>query len=255
MSSQTENNPIFEIPASAAYVIKNAEHIAILTGAGISAESGVPTFRGTNGIWSKFKPEELARMDAFLANPELVWEWYQHRRDILANVKPNPAHFALAEWERKAPKFVIATQNVDGLHRIAGSKNVLELHGNIRINKCLRCSHEWPDEDLSFEGKIPMCPCGGMLRPGVVWFGEMLPQDVLEAAFLAAQKCDLFLTIGTSSVVYPAASLPEIAKESGAKVIEVNVEETPFTKWADYHFRGLAGAILPKIVDIIEVSN
>ncbi|MBU0508868.1 NAD-dependent deacylase [bacterium] len=232
--------------------IKNASHICVLTGAGISAESGVATFRGKEGLWSKFKPQELANMDAFMANPDLVWEWYQHRRDILTTVKPNPGHMALARWEELAPKFTLVTQNVDGLHLMAGSRNVLELHGNIRINRCNRCGSESSMEEITFAGKVPMCPCGGMLRPGVVWFGEMLPPGVFEAAAEASQRCDLFLTIGTSAVVYPAASLPEIALSRGIPVIEVNMEETPLSGSVTYHLLGPAGTILPELVEIFE---
>ncbi len=230
-------------------LIEKAESITVLTGAGISAESGISTFRAKDGLWSKFKPEELANVEAFLANPERVWEWYQHRRDILATAKPNPGHYALAEWEKLAPKFTLATQNVDGLHRVAGSQNILELHGNIRINRCQQCGTENTDETLVFKGKVPNCErCGGMLRPGVVWFGEYLPEHELQAAFAAAESCDLLLTVGTSSQVYPAAALPEIARAAGAAVIEVNIEETPFTFLATRHLRGPAGEILPELV-------
>jgi NAD-dependent deacetylase len=229
--------------------IENAESVAVLTGAGISAESGISTFRGKDGLWSRFKPEELANVNAFLANPVMVWEWYQHRRDVLATARPNAGHYALAEWETLTPRFSLITQNVDGLHRLAGSKNVLELHGNIRINRCQQCGAESTDETLVFRGQVPTCVlCGGMLRPGVVWFGEYLPEKELQAAFRAAEQCDLLLTIGTSSQVYPAAALPEIARNAGAAVIEVNIEETPFTILATRHLRGEAGTILPMLV-------
>ena len=237
-------------------LIENAESITVLTGAGISAESGISTFRGKDGLWSKFKPEELANVRAFLANPEMVWEWYQHRRDVLAAAKPNPGHYALAEWEGLADQFVLATQNVDGLHRLAGSKNVLELHGNIRINRCQECGSESSDESITFSGRVPMCrSCGGMLRPGVVWFGEYLPERELRAAFRAAEQCDLCVTVGTSSLVYPVASLPEIARGAGAAVIEVNIEETPFTALATCHLRSTAGSILPELVALYRQSH
>jgi NAD-dependent deacetylase len=229
-------------------IFVNSTNICILTGAGISAESGIPTFRGQGGLWSKFKPEELAQIDAFLANPRLVWEWYQHRRDVLTNVKPNAAHFALADWERYSNNFTLITQNVDGLHQAAGSKNVLELHGNIRVNRCQRCGLESTMDEISYDGEIPLCGCGGMLRPGVVWFGETLPEDTLAKALHAAECCDLFVSIGTSAVVYPAASLPEIALERRVPVIEVNSAETPFTPVATYHLRGFAGQIVPQLV-------
>ena len=231
-------------------LFNNANFVAILTGAGVSAESGISTFRGAGGIWSKFKPEELANVEAFLSNPIMVWEWYQHRRDILADAHPNAGHMALAEWESIAPRFTLITQNVDGLHRMAGSQNVLELHGNIRINRCHNCGRESEEETVKFSGRVPICPaCGGMLRPGVVWFGESLPRRELDEAFRAAETCDVFLSVGTSTVVYPAASLPEIARSAGARVIEVNTEETPFTPLASLHLRGTAGAILPRLVN------
>lgn len=230
--------------------IKNASHICVLTGAGISAESGVATFRGKEGLWSKFKPEELASMEAFMANPNLVWEWYQHRRDILTKVKPNAGHHALARWETLAKSFTLVTQNVDGLHGEAGSRNVLELHGNIRINRCNSCGKGTSMEEVTFAGSVPVCECGGILRPGVVWFGEMLPHGVFEAAARAAQTCNLFLSIGTSSVVYPAASLPEIALDRGVPVIEINTEETPLSRRVTHHVCELAGTALPKLLEI-----
>ena len=245
-----------ELARSIVQVIENASSIAVLTGAGISAESGVATFRGKEGLWSKFRPEELANVKAFLSNPEMVWEWYQHRRDVLATVKPNPAHHALAEWESLAASFTLATQNVDGLHRMAGSHNILELHGNIRTNRCQTCGKESADETLNFTAQVPICAsCAGLLRPAVVWFGEYLPERELQAAFDAARHCDLFLSIGTSSQVYPAAALPEIALEAGAAVIEVNIEETPLTVLATCHLRGLAGKILPELVALYRQSH
>jgi NAD-dependent deacetylase len=239
------------LPQDISQVIETAEIITVLTGAGISAESGVATFRGKEGLWSRFKPEELASMQAFLANPEMVWEWYQHRRNLLADARPNPGHVALAEWETLASRFTLITQNVDGLHRLAGSKNILELHGNIRVNRCQTCGHETSDESVTFAGRVPICAdCGGMLRPAVVWFGEYLPEQELTEAFRAAEHCDLFLTIGTSAQVYPAGSLPEIARTSGATVLEINTEETPFTAQASFHVRGRSGAVLPELVAI-----
>jgi NAD-dependent deacetylase len=229
--------------------IGNYDNIAVLTGAGISAESGIATFRGKDGLWSRFRPEELASVQAFLANPERVWDWYQHRRNVLAEAQPNAGHVALAEWEKAAPQFTLITQNVDGLHRLAGSQHVLELHGNIRINRCQMCGLESSDESVTFTRHVPLCKfCGGMLRPGVVWFGESLPEHELEEAFRATEYCDLFVTIGTSAQVYPAASLPEMARARGATVIEVNTEETAFTSLATNHLRGTAGTILPELV-------
>ncbi len=171
-------------------------------------------------------------MAGFIANPELVWEWYNYRRSVLSTAKPNAAHLALAEWGDSCPGFVLVTQNVDGLHQLAGQKTVHELHGNIRVNRCLRCNQEVTDELLDTSNGIPYCPCGGAYRPGVVWFGEMLPERTLQQAFAAAEACDLFLTIGTSAIVYPAASLPEIAAGCGAQTIEVNLEPTQFSSRA-----------------------
>lgn len=232
--------------------LADAKRIAVLTGAGISAESGLATFRGESGIWSKLRPEELANMDAFLRNPERVWEWYQYRRDVLDSAKPNPGHLALAEWEQLCSEFSLITQNVDGLHQAAGSKNVIELHGNLQVNRCQRCGSESDVRDIRFEGKVPTCDCGGMLRPGVVWFGEMLPEAAIMNAFIAAESCDLFIAVGTSAVVYPAAMLPAEAKKHRAIVLEINPEPTPITQWADFSIQENAGSILPNIVNAIK---
>lgn len=223
--------------------------VAVLTGAGISAESGVPTFRGEKGLWRKFRPEELANVDAFMANPDLVWGWYQHRREIINGVEPNPGHHALARLEKKTSDFSLITQNVDGLHRRSGSENILELHGNIQRNKCIRCGKMYdqlPDEDLE---SVPECECGGKIRPDVVWFGEMLPQDVIRRAFEAAERSVLFFSIGTSALVQPAASLPIAAKRSGAYLVEINVEPTMLTSLTDEFFEGKSGEILPAIIE------
>jgi NAD-dependent deacetylase len=228
-----------------------ASRVTILTGAGISAESGLATFRGSGGIWSRFKPEELANMDAFMRNPERVWEWYQYRRDVLDSAVPNSAHISLAVWEKHCTGFTLVTQNVDGLHQRAGSRNVVELHGNLQTNRCMDCGADSHEIDIRFEGKIPRCACGGMLRPGVVWFGEMLPELEIRKAFQAAEACDLFLVIGTSAVVYPAASLPEIAHEAGTTVIEINSEPTSISRWADHSLRHNAGDVLPLLVEAV----
>ncbi len=235
--------------------ITAANHVAVLTGAGISAESGVPTFRGENGLWKKFRPEELANFDAFMRNPELVWEWYTFRKRIISSIDPNPGHYALAKMESQFPKFTLITQNVDGLHLRAGSQNILELHGNLMRNRCLKCETIVQSVELEFEGSVPKCECGGMLRPDVVWFGEMLPQDVIQAAFLAAETCDVFLCLGTSAVVHPAASLPMIAKQHGAYLIEINPETTPLTAIADENINGPTGEIMPAIWDRITAND
>jgi NAD-dependent deacetylase len=229
--------------------LRAAGRVAALTGAGISAESGVPTFRDAQtGLWASFKPEELATPEAFLRNPKLVWEWYAERRAWVAKVAPNPGHHALAELERRVPEFLLATQNVDGLHQRAGSKRLVELHGNITRAKCFDGDFvvdEWKDT-----GEVPpRCPrCGGLLRPDVVWFNEMLPTGAFEKALEAAQQCEVFCSIGTSALVYPAASLPQEALNAGAVVVEVNPEETPLTPRATHFLRGPAGRVLPALM-------
>jgi NAD-dependent deacetylase len=231
----------------------NTESICVLTGAGISAESGVETFRGSNGLWSKLKPEELADFNAFMRNPELVWEWYNYRKKIIHNVKPNPAHFALAHLQELVKDFTLITQNIDNLHIRAGSKNVLELHGNIERSYCIDCGKFVADVEVSLENKVPHCQfCNGIIRPDIVWFGEMLPEGVFEAATEAANQCELFLTIGTSAVVYPAASLPLIARENGAYVVEINMERTEISHSVNETLLGKAGEILPQLVKMKE---
>jgi NAD-dependent deacetylase len=233
-------------------LLEHATSVAVLTGAGISAESGIPTFRDAmTGLWENFRPEELATPQAFEANPKLVWDWYAWRRGIVAKARPNAGHRALVEIERRCRErdvdFTLVTQNVDGLHRTAGSGHVVELHGNIRRVKCFDRHHpveSWPEGD-----EVPTCPrCGSLLRPDVVWFGESLPPEALAAAVAAARACDVFLCVGTSTVVEPAASLPFMARESGARVIEVNPQPTPLTRQAAVSLRGSAGEILPLLV-------
>ena len=231
-------------------VLKDAGSVAVSTGAGVSAESGVPTFRGEDGLWKKFRAEELATFEAFQANPDLVWEWYQYRREIINKIKPNPGHHAIAELSNLIDKFQLITQNVDGLHRAAGSEDIIELHGNIKRNRCLECGDINYDEE--FDQFPPLCQCGGRLRPDVVWFGELLPAGALEKAYEAARGCDLFFTVGTSGVVQPAASLPPTARQHGAFVVEINIEPTELTFIVDQHFRGKSGEVLPAIVDKIK---
>ncbi|MFH0883843.1 MAG: NAD-dependent deacylase [bacterium] len=232
----------------------DSKSICVLTGAGVSKESGVPTFRDEDGLWNKFRPEELANVQAFLSNPKLVWEWYDWRRKLMAEVSPNPGHKALAELELLFTHFVLITQNVDNLHREAGSRDIIELHGNIRRNKCFDChvvfetdSSESNDEFTS--GELPKClVCGGRLRPDVVWFGENLPEEALNRAWSESERCDIFFSIGTSAVVYPAAALPQVAKSSGAFLVEINPKPTELSSLADIVFQGASGEILPKIV-------
>lgn len=231
--------------------IPGVRSVCVLTGAGISAESGVPTFRGNDGLWKKFRPEELANVQAFMRNPELVWEWYAYRRRLIAEVKPHAGHRALVEIERRVSDFTLVTQNVDGLHADAGSRHILELHGNIRRNICLSCSAEAPQDLPVSDSHVPTCPsCGGLIRPGVVWFGEMLPMMVFAEAERAAKRCDLFLSIGTSTVVYPAASLAFTAKTHGAFVAEINPESTDLTPHADVVLRTPASVGVPAIAEL-----
>jgi len=222
--------------------------VAILTGAGISAESGVPTFRGAGGLWKNYKPEELATPEAFAKDPRLVWEWYNWRRELIAKALPNPGHRALVELEKRKPRFTLITQNVDGLHDRAGSGKILRLHGDIWRMKCTACGSNWPDRRVSLPKIPPHCACGGLARPGVVWFGEPLPDGMMKEAEHAASSAQVFLVIGTSAVVVPAASLVPYAKKAGAKVVEINTEETAATAIVDCALRGPAGELLPQLV-------
>lgn len=243
--------PNAAIPESLIAALRAARGVAVLTGAGISAESGVPTFRDAQtGLWAKYDPHELATPEAFRRNPKLVWEWYAWRREKVASVDPNAGHYALAELERLCPDFTLITQNVDGLHARAGSRNVLPLHGDITRVKCFDCdapAASWADDPVP-----PLCPlCGGWLRPDVVWFGEMLPARELEQAMAAARGCQVFLCIGTSSLVFPAAALPQLALDSGATVAEINPEATPLSALARHVLRGPAGAVLPALLEAL----
>ncbi|MBK6980330.1 MAG: NAD-dependent deacylase [Betaproteobacteria bacterium] len=237
--------------AQARDLLEHATSVAVLTGAGISAESGIPTFRDAmTGLWTKFRPEDLAMPEAFASNPERVWRWYAERRLAVSRALPNAGHHALFALEERLRgrdiDFTLVTQNVDGLHHEAGSRNVVELHGNIRRVKCFDRHHAvdaWEDGDA-----VPACPrCGSLLRPDVVWFGEMLPRDGLARAFAAAHSCDVFLCVGTSALVDPAASLPFIALEAGARVIEVNPQPS-LAHDAILRLEGAAGELLPRLI-------
>jgi NAD-dependent deacetylase len=228
--------------------LKQARSVAVLTGAGVSAESGVPTFRGNGGLWKQHRAEALATPEAFARDPKLVWEWYDWRRGVLTQAQPNPGHRALVEMEKRLPAFTLITQNVDGLHELAGSRNVLRLHGSIWMLRCLACGDEHENRQTPLAEIPPRCQCGGMLRPGVVWFGEALPPRVWEAAEAAARAADLFLVIGTSAVVYPAAGLAHIAKSSGARVVEINVAETALSREIDEFWQGASGVLLPQLI-------
>jgi len=236
--------------AAAAARLARARFVAALTGAGVSAESGVPTFRDAlTGLWATFDPRELATPSAFARNPKRVWDWYAERRAQVATVVPNAAHRALAEIERRVPRFLLATQNVDGLHARAGSRALVELHGSIervRCSACARVAQRWTEPP---DALPPRCGrCGAFLRPDVVWFEELLPEGALAAAEVAARNCDVMMVVGASAEVYPAAALPDAARAAGACVIEINPDTTPLTARADFALRGRAGAILPALV-------
>jgi NAD-dependent deacetylase len=225
--------------------------ITVLTGAGVSAASGVPTFRGAGGLWRNFRPEALATAEAFGRDPKLVWEWYAWRRFLIAACEPNPAHRVLADWSRRFPNFKLITQNVDGLHERAGTANTIRLHGSIWEvgcwQGCAKSPRRWRDDTVNFKQLPPRCPhCNGLIRPGVVWFGETLETNVISQAWNAA-KCDVFITVGTSSQVYPAAGFVEQARKNGAFTVEINPEVTAATSIVDLPLRGGAETILPEI--------
>jgi NAD-dependent deacetylase len=223
--------------------------IVAFTGAGISAESNVPTFRGADGLWRNYSPERLATAEAFLSDPRLVWEWYDWLRGLIHAAQPNPGHLALTELQRRAAKtFTLVTQNMDGLHERAGSRDVVKLHGDIWILRCTKCGCEGRNDRVSIDPLPPVCECGGILRPGIVWFGEMLPGDEWQRAVEAARTADVFISIGTSASVYPAAGLVQIAHQSGAQVVIVNPDPTPADELAEWILRGPAGEILPRLV-------
>jgi NAD-dependent deacetylase len=237
------------IPPELIQLLKKTTRVAVLTGAGVSQESGLRTFRDAQaGLWAQYKPEDLATPRAFERDPKLVWDWYASRREAVKSVRPNAGHYALVEMETMIPEFTLITQNVDGLHRMAGSKNILELHGNIlnvRCSECGKFADTWED-DLEF---VPRCKkCNGLLRPDVVWFEESLPREQLEAAMIAARNCQVFFSVGTSGAVHPAATLAHVAKTEGSVVIEINAEPTPLTPEADYAMHGKSGEILPELV-------
>lgn len=230
--------------------IRKAQSCLVLTGAGVSAESGLQTFRGMEGLWDDFDPMKLATPEAFACEPKKVWEWYQWRREKLPLVQPNPAHKAIAEMERYFDDFLLVTQNIDGLHQRAGSTKMVELHGNLNRNKCSRCGIMIDVLPVSDEIP-PRCACGGRIRPDVVWFGEMLPEAILRQAWRAAENADLFLSVGTSSVVQPAASLGLVARNNGAFLIEVNLEKTELSGLFDQVFLGKGGQIMPSVLEEI----
>ena len=228
--------------------LAQAASVAVLTGAGVSAESGIPTFRGAGGLWKNYKPEDLATPEAFARDPRLVWEWYNWRRELIAKSAPNAAHLALAQLEIRKPRFTLITQNVDGFDDRAGSRRILKLHGDIWRMRCTVCGANWPDRRAPLPSIPPHCHCGGLARPAVVWFGEPLPDGMMNEAEHASASADVFLVIGTSAVVYPAAGLVPHARQSGAKVIEINPEPTPFSAMVDCALQAPAAELLPKLL-------
>jgi NAD-dependent deacetylase len=245
-------DPILQI----AERVRAASKITVLTGAGISAASGVPTFRGKEGLWRSYSPQELATPEAFQQDPKLVWEWYDWRRGLISKCRPNVAHQVLALWSERYPGFTLITQNVDGLHEKAGALDVIRFHGSIWEvlcwNECKSSPARWVDETVPLPAIPPLCPyCGGIIRPGVVWFGEGIDREVLNRTG-AALDCDLFITVGTSAMVYPAAGLVSEARGKGAFTAEINLEETPASDTVDLALQGPAEVILQKIEDAIQ---
>ncbi|OGL48866.1 MAG: NAD-dependent deacylase [Candidatus Schekmanbacteria bacterium RIFCSPHIGHO2_02_FULL_38_11] len=228
---------------------RRAKSVVVLTGAGISAESGVPTFRGEDGLWRKYMAEELATPYAFARDPRLVWEWYDWRRQIISKCLPNPGHYAIAKLETVYPDFLLITQNVDGLHVKAGSKNLREIHGNIWRVRCTGEERVSENIEVPLKDIPPMCECGKMLRPHIVWFGESLDSEDIKISYEAIEKCELFFSVGTSALVQPAASFAMIAKENSACVVEINRDPTPISDLVDYSVMGRAGEILPELVE------
>lgn len=235
--------------------LANAQLVVAFTGAGMSAESGVPTFRSNDGLWTRFRPAELANVDAFMANPELVWAWYQARRQVILSCKPNDGHLALARMEKLTPKVSVITQNIDGLHSAAGSTEVIELHGNIARNYCQSCKQLYDDQEMLVGDNVRRCSCGGLIRPDVVWFGEALPDEAVRLAQRRALDANVFFVVGTSGVVYPAAGLPIAAREHGAYVVEINPEETPLTPYAHEVIRMPSARALREIVATMEETE
>ncbi|MEO2068011.1 MAG: NAD-dependent deacylase [Desulfurobacteriaceae bacterium] len=259
-----------------ARVLRESKKVVVLTGAGISAESGIPTFRGKDGLWNKYDPTELATFEAFSEDPLKVWKWYLWRMELIAKALPNAGHKSLVEFEKLFDEFSLITQNVDGLHKVAGSKKILELHGNIFEGKCRYCGKKYSEDEFSSlfpfankkflknlsksefkdrilnglkEEDLPKCKnCGELVGPGVVWFGESLDEYILERAFKVSEEADVFFSVGTSALVQPAASLPLIAKRKGAILIEINPQETPISSYCDFVFRESAKEILPFLV-------
>lgn len=225
-----------------------ARSVTVLTGAGISADSGVPTFRGTDGLWRNFRAEDLATPEAFARDPRLVWEWYNWRRELIATKKPNPAHDAIAALERRFSRFWLITQNVDGLHRDAGSTKLSEIHGNIWTVRCTACGRIEDNRQVPIP-ILPTCTiCHRLVRPHIVWFGESLAAEDLAKSYEALESCDVLLIVGTSGIVYPAASFAPVAKSAGAFVVEINLDTTPGSGIVDVSLQGRAKDVVPELL-------
>ncbi len=247
----------FAIPDALSSALRDARHVCVLTGAGVSAESGVPTFRDAmEGLWADHDPRKLATPEGFAEDPALVWGWYEWRRELLLDVDPNPGHTALAELERLASRMTLVTQNVDGLHQRAGSTNVVEFHGNLFVNRCFVEGIVVESAVDSVGNEPPACPsCGAPVRPGVVWFGESIPADALQTSFAAAEDCDVYLSVGTSSEVFPAAGLFDIARAAGAVTVEINPNATEQTANFDFVLSGKSGSVLPELLESVFRPN
>jgi len=239
-----------DIPQALIAALRDARHVCILTGAGVSAESGVPTFRDAQeGLWAQYRAEDLATPDAFLTDPVLIWRWYRWRRDLVTEAAPNPGHYAIAQLADLVPRLTLVTQNVDNMHQRAGSRDVIEFHGNLFEDRCFADGSLQVGDDTT---AVPLCSdCGSNLRPGVVWFGEAIPEQALNESCAAAADCDVFLSVGTSSLVYPAAGLADLARENGAKVVEINPNPTMHANSCDYSLAANSGVALPKMVNLL----
>ncbi len=226
--------------------LASARSLAVITGAGISAESGIPTFRGKDGLWRNYKAEELATPEAFERSPSVVWEWYDMRRGVCASAKPNPAHFAVADMERTIEDFLLITQNVDGLHCRAGSKKLLEIHGNIWKARCMKCRSVFEVNETPLKENPVRCKCGSIARPYIVWFGERYEEGILERASEFLSRTDFLIVIGTSGMVTTPVWLVQIADKAGAYIVDINIEPSLVTGIADHFLEGKAGLVLPE---------
>jgi NAD-dependent deacetylase len=231
---------------------RGAKRLVVITGAGISAESGVPTFRGADGLWGRYRAEDLATPQAFQRDPRLVWEWYDWRRRLISEKEPNPGHMAIAAMEGLFEEFLLITQNVDGLHRRAGSRKLIEIHGNLWRVRCMDEGKVSSHDEVPLRDLSPRCECGALLRPDVVWFGESLSEKDLADSYMGLKECACLMVVGTSAVVQPVASFPTIARNGGAFIVEINVEPTPLSGWVDESILGRSGQILPQLLKSIE---